>query len=252
MTGGRWALGGAVVLLGGVAAYLAWDNHQLRDELAAARAERPVVAAEVEAAAVPAPGAGAAPTEDRRRGVGGWLRRLGGGGDRPELPGEVKETRAERRLRRQDEIRAFLGRDAGETEDEYRARIVPLIQAGLTGPREQLDKLRRELEGKAGVTDEQRARLEAVVADVSAEALEVTNAAIQGGDLTPYERNWAGVLSFAGGMGAVLDSAQGQIGSILRPEQLEVFQSSGFEWGEYLGLQVPWEQLRPPPPAPGS
>jgi hypothetical protein len=25
---------------------------------------------------------------------------------------------------------------------------------------------------------------------------------------------------------------------------------AGFEWGEYLGVNAPWENLKPPPPRP--
>ena len=40
----------------------------------------------------------------------------------------------------------------------------------------------------------------------------------------------------------------GQIGQILGPDQLKSLSESGFEWGEYLGLEAPWERLQPPPP----
>ena len=33
-------------------------------------------------------------------------------------------------------------------------------------------------------------------------------------------------------------------------EQIKAMSSSGFEWGEYLGVSAPWENLKPPPPRP--
>ena len=42
----------------------------------------------------------------------------------------------------------------------------------------------------------------------------------------------------------------GQIGKILDASQIQAMYDSGFEWGEYLGLNAPWEKLTPPPPAP--
>ena len=46
----------------------------------------------------------------------------------------------------------------------------------------------------------------------------------------------------------MLQDAQGQIGQVLSPDQVHAMSDSGFEWGEYLGLEAPWEQLTPPPP----
>ena len=37
----------------------------------------------------------------------------------------------QRRARRQQELAALLGRDADETEEEYRARVMPLMEAML-------------------------------------------------------------------------------------------------------------------------
>jgi hypothetical protein len=61
-----------------------------------------------------------------------------------------------------------------------------------------------------------------------------------------------GMLQYAGGLGAILEGAEGRIGKILSPEQLRAMQDAGFEWGEYLGVNAPWERLRAPPPRPGS
>jgi len=42
-------------------------------------------------------------------------------------------------------------------------------------------------------------------------------------------------------------AVNGQIGQVLSPDQMKAMSDSGFEWGEYLGLEAPWEQLHPPP-----
>ncbi|MGE3769012.1 MAG: hypothetical protein AB7L94_42565, partial [Kofleriaceae bacterium] len=91
-------------------------------------------------------------------------------------------------------------------------------------------------------------KLDAAFEKVYADVLDYTNKAITDGQLSPYERNVAGWLDYAGGLGGMLTEANGQIGKILTPEQLKAMSSSGFEWGEYLGLSAPWEQLKPPPP----
>jgi hypothetical protein len=158
------------------------------------------------------------------------------------------ETRAERRKRRQSEVAAMFGRLDGETVEEYRARMVPLLQTALVVPRQRMGEARRQAEEAARVTGEQRAALDRVFEDAHAEALALTNRAIAEGELTPYRRNWAGALGFAGGVGAVLGSAEARVGEILDPEQRRILYEHGFEWGEYLAVTVPWERLEPPPP----
>ncbi|HWN70244.1 MAG TPA: hypothetical protein VNM90_21540 [Haliangium sp.] len=160
----------------------------------------------------------------------------------------VEESRAERRERRQNEVAAMFGRLDGETADEYRARMLPLLQTALLVPRQRVAEARRRAEEAARVTDEQRAALDRVFEDVHAEALALTNRAVAEGEITPYRRNWAGALGYAGGVGAILGGAEARVGDILDPEQRRILYEQGFEWGEYLAVTVPWEQLEPPPP----
>ena len=170
-------------------------------------------------------------------------------GKTPELPAPKEETRLERRVRRRAEIAALLGRQDGESADDYRARIVPLITGGLAKPRADVEDLRRQLEQKANVTPEQHAKLDAAFQDAYGELLKYTNGAIAEGELSPYKTNVAGMLDYAGGLGQILDGAEGKIGTILTPDQQRTFSDSGFEWAEYLGVLAPWERLDPPPPA---
>jgi hypothetical protein len=169
-------------------------------------------------------------------------------GPAPALPEQKDESRLERRQRRQQEFAAMFGRLDGETEDEYRARIVPLIKAGLAVPRSRVEDMRKQVEEKAHVTPDQSKKLDHAFDKVYDNVLDYTNKAIADGVLSPYERNVSGWLQYAGGLGTMLDEANGQIGQILSPDQMKTFTDSGFEWGEYLGLEAPWEKLQPPPP----
>ena len=169
-------------------------------------------------------------------------------GPAPSLPADHEETRMERRQRHLQEFSAMFGRGHGETEDEYRARIMPLIKTGLAVPRSRVEEMRKVAEEKAHVSSEQSKQLDHAFDKVYSDVLDYTNKAITDGQLSPYERNVAGWLDFAGGLGGMLTDAQGQIGKILSPDQVKAMSDSGFEWGEYLGLEAPWEQLRPPPP----
>jgi hypothetical protein len=166
----------------------------------------------------------------------------------PSLPEQPKESRMERRARRTEEFGAMFGREPGETEEEYRARIVPLIQLGLAKPRERVAEMRKVAEEKANVTPQQSAQLDKAFDKVYSDVLDYTNKAITDGQLSPYERNVAGWLDYAGGLGGILNDANGQVGKILDPGQMRAMYDSGFEWGEYLGAMAPWEKLSPPPP----
>ena len=59
--------------------------------------------------------------------------------------------------------------------------------------------------------------------------------------------NVAGWLDFAGGLGGIVNDAQGRVGKILSPEQMKAMYDTGFEWGEYLVVDAPWEMLGAPP-----
>jgi hypothetical protein len=248
---GRWIVAGILIAAVGTAGWLYRENRALRGQLAA-------LSGGPDKAATPAASPWAekpAPREAARRGTGGFLRGLGrAAGPRPELPSpeERKESRQERRVRRQQEIAAMLGRLDGESDADYKARVAPFVGAVLEMPRTNLAAARRDAEQAAGVTDDQHAQLDAAFADVYDELIAYTNSAVAAGDLTPYERNVSGLLGYAGGLGAILNGAEGRIRGILSPAQLDAIYGSGFEWAEYLGIQAPWERLNPPPAPPGE
>lgn len=239
------ALAGALVASG----WLYTDNRSLRRQLDAG------ASAAAAAKVTEAPGGGGASEGAASSGParGSSLRRLmgmGGGGsmERPELPAQPQESRADRRKRRQEETAAMFGRLEGESAEEYRERMAPFVKTMLTMPRSRLDEARRAAEDKAGVTEDQRAQLDDAFQDTYKEVLDLTNSALASGELTPYSRNWSGMLNLAGGMGAVLQGTESRISQILSPEQMQIIYDQGFEWGEYLGVAVPWEDLDAPPP----
>lgn len=243
MTRATWVFATTSVAGAALAIWFYLDARALEGELAAARAARPTTAATVPA--TPSAARSAGPWTQPERGSGATQT---GSGPAPALPAQAKESRLERRQRRQQEFAAMFGRLDGETEEEYRNRIVPLIKAGLLVPRQRTDEMRRQVEEKAGVTAEQSKQLDQAFEKVYADALDYTNKAVADGLLSPYERNVSGWLEYAGGLGGLLGDANSQIGQILSPQQMKTISSSGFEWGEYLGLNAPWEDLRPPPP----
>jgi hypothetical protein len=218
------------------AIWLFVDNRDLRSQLSA----RPAAAGSADRVASAAP-------------VDPWTQTTRtaankSSGPRPSLPEQKDESRLERRQRRQAEFAAMFGRLDGETEEAYRARIVPLIKTGLAIPRSRVEDLRKEAEAAAHVTAEQSKKLDAAFDKVYDNVLDYTNKAIADGVLSPYERNVSGWLEYAGGLGTMLGEVNGQVGQILSPDQVKALGASGFEWGEYLGLEAPWENLSAPPP----
>jgi hypothetical protein len=239
MTRATWLLAATSVVGVALTIYLYLDNRSLEQQLAAARSDKPAPAA-TEKVAVRA----ADPWTPATRTPGART----GSGPAPSLPEPKEETRLERRARRQQELAAMLGRLNGESEEEYRNRVMPMITTGLLVPRTRADEMRKEAEAKAGVTPEQSKKLDQAFEKVYADAIDYTNKAVADGLLSPYEPNVSGLLEYAGGLGGVFNEANGQIGQILSPQQMKAMSQTGFQWGEYLGFKAPWEQLRPPPP----
>lgn len=245
MARATWLLGATSLAGASLALWLYLDNRSLRAALADQRAAPPpaaVVAAPAPAAPPPRTSRAVTPIAHVPAGPGPAL---------PDTPAESStESRMERRARRTEEFAAMFGRLDGETDADYRARIAPLISAGLTVPRLRVEDQRRLAQDKAHVTPEQSARLDQAFDKVYSDVIDYTNKAIGDGQLSPYERNVSGWLEYAGGLGGILADANGQIGKILDPAQVRAMSDAGFEWGEYLGVKAPWEKLTPPPPRP--
>lgn len=254
-----WLLVAATVSFAALAGWITLDNRDLREQLAKAQAET------AEARAKPAPGGDGDEGEGRRRkrdergGLAGLARALSSapppdrgdrdGRDRGAPDGEgPKESRMERRSRRSAEVASLIGRLDGETEAEYRERVMPMITGVLERPRQRAQEMRKEAEAKAGITPEQSAKVDEALAATYSELIEYTDAAVSEGQLSPYQRNVSGWLGYAGGLGGILSGTEGKIGAILKPEQVRAMYDSGFEWGEYLSVSAPWEKLRAPPP----
>ncbi len=168
----------------------------------------------------------------------------------PSLPGAKSENRNERRARRNAEISALLGRLEGETEEEWKGRVWPLVEGRLGKLRNRTTEMRKAAEEQAGVSRDQSAQLDRIFEKTQAEVVDFANEAIADGRLSPYKRDVANWLELAGGFGTMLNSVQGQIGKVLSPSQLKAMYDSGFEWSEYIGVNAPWEKLRAPPPPP--
>ena len=168
----------------------------------------------------------------------------------PKLPDQPKENRNQRRARWNAQISAMLGRAEGETDEEWRQRVWPVVGERLTKLRDRTTDMRKLAEEQAGVTKEQSEKLDKIFEKTYADVLDYANDAVADGKISPYKRDVANMLELAGGLGTMLQGVQGQIGKVLSPTQVKAMYDSGFEWGEYLGFNAPWEKLRAPPPPP--
>jgi hypothetical protein len=236
MARATWLLGVTSLVGVALAFRLYQDNRALRAELAARPAA--VTAAAPPPAPLATPRTPVAPSPASARAAT----------PPPTLAPAPTETRLDRRARRTEEFAQMFGRLEGESDEEYRSRVMPLVSGGLLVPRMKIEELRKVAQAKANVTPEQSAQLDKAFDKVYGDVLDYTNKAVTDGQLSPYERNVSGWLEYAGGLGGLLTEANGQIGKILEPSQVRAMSDAGFEWGEYLGLKAPWEQLKPPPP----
>ncbi|HEY1556045.1 MAG TPA: hypothetical protein VGF94_14505 [Kofleriaceae bacterium] len=170
----------------------------------------------------------------------------------PTMPAAMpsQQGRLDKRARRTQQMATMFGRADGETDDQYRARVSPIIKAALAIPRQRVVAMRKLAEEKANVTQAQSQQLDQMFQKTYNDVLAYGDKAIADGTLSPYERNIANWLEFGGGLGAMLQDTDSQIGRVLSEDQMRTMYDAGFEWGEYLGLEVPWEQLNPPPPPP--
>lgn len=157
----------------------------------------------------------------------------------------------ERRARRQDRLRAMLGRQPGESDEAYRARVTPLVHLALATPRERMVEARRQFEEAAGLSAEQRAALDTAFTEAGATLVDLASQAVAAGELTPYSRNTRGVLAFVGAAVAPLSAVDERVRGVLTPAQQQVLDESGFDLLEYAGTHAPWESVTPPPPPPG-
>ncbi|HEY1816151.1 MAG TPA: hypothetical protein VGG74_27575 [Kofleriaceae bacterium] len=162
--------------------------------------------------------------------------------------GPNDQTRLDKRAQKQQELSAMFGRQDGETDDQYRARVMPFLSAILAMPRKHVVEMRKLAEQKANVTPDQDQQIEAALQPIYQNIMSYANNAISSGSVSPYERNVPSWLEFVGGLGPILADADSSIGRILSTDQEAAMYDTGFEWGEYLGLEAPWEQLSPPPP----
>jgi hypothetical protein len=168
----------------------------------------------------------------------------------PSLPERKSENRNDRRARRNAELSALFGRLEGETEEEWKSRIWPLVDGRLSKLRDRTTEMRKVAEEQAGVTKDQSVALDRIFDKTYTEVVDFANDAIADGRLSPYKRDVGNWLELAGGFGTMLNGVQGQIGKVLSPTQLKAMYDSGFEWSEYIGVNAPWEKLRAPPPPP--
>jgi hypothetical protein len=221
------------------------ENRELRDDLEDRAPKAEVAKNETTAQSDPWLGA-SRPAEERGPRSGA----ISAAGPKPSLPEQKKENRNERRARRNAEISALLGRLEGESEEEWKQRIWPLVEGRLTKLRDRTTEMRRAAEEQAGVTKDQSVALDRVFEKTYSEVLDYANDAITDGRLSPYKRDVGNLLELAGGLGTMLNGVQGQISKVLSPTQIKAMYDSGFEWSEYIGVNAPWEKLRAPPPPP--
>jgi hypothetical protein len=246
MTRTNLVLGGVSVLSLALAGWMYLEKSGLEDDLSSSRKDVAVAEEKLRVASDPW-SAGA--VEARSAAIKPPETAVAGG---PELDKPKRESVLERRIRMTEMMTAMFGRQPGETDEEYNARVRPMITGALEKGRGYAKNRRMSAEAAAGVSPEQSAKIDAEIQKTYGDVIDYANSAIADGLVSPYSRNVSGWLQFAGGLGGLLTDAEGRFGKILSPAQIKAMYDHGFEWGEYLGLNAPWETLNPPPPPSGG
>ncbi|MEM9491888.1 MAG: hypothetical protein AAGC55_22270, partial [Myxococcota bacterium] len=175
-------LAGALIVALAACGWLYRENRALHAQLStpvAAEAAEPEDSADAAPAGTDGETVAASPDKPPRRSATNWMfRRQRAEPPKVEVEEPKPESRGERRQRRQAEIAAMFGRLDGETEDEYRERMVPFIRGVLSTPRERLGDARKSAEEAANITDEQRAQIDEVMDDAYRELITLTNEAV--------------------------------------------------------------------------
>ena len=249
----RALLAGLSVALLATSLWLWRDNRRLREALAVRPAAATMATAET-TPEIASAGSGEGPERPRRDSPRGGARLLGMVArlmtGPPPADDTQRPTEESRRDRRQQLLRSTLGRADGETDEQYRARVVPLMSTMLSRPRQRVEDQRAEFETAAELTPEQRTGFDQALADARNELVGLASKAVTAGELTPYRRNSLGLLNFVGGAAAIVDGFDGRFRQLLGPEQVGLLEATGFDVIEYLGFTTPWETVTPPPPAP--
>lgn len=244
MTRTNLVLGGVSVLSLALAGWMYLEKRGLEDDLSSSRKEVAVAEERLRVAADPW---SASAQEARSAAIKPPEVAVAGG---PELEKPKRESVLERRIRMTEMMAAMFGRQPGESEEDYKARVAPMITTALEKGRGYAKNRRMSAEAAAGVSPEQSAKLDEEIQKAYGEVIDYANTAIADGLVSPYSRNVSGWLQFAGGLGTMLGDVEGRFGKILSPQQMKAMYDHGFEWGEYLGLNAPWESLNAPPPPP--
>src|SRR5262245_61874628 len=146
MARATWVLATTSLVAAALATWLYVDNRALRARLAE---HTPAPAATSPAPHPTVAARSAEPAAASARTVTPITHAGAKAGPEPALPEQPTETRLDRRARRTEEFAAMFGRVDGETEAEYKARILPMISAGLMVPRLRAEEQRRTAQEKA-------------------------------------------------------------------------------------------------------
>jgi len=176
MARATWLLGATSLVGVSLSLWLYLENRSLRSELSAHAAPAPAPTAQLAARAAPPSSSASGPSRTVTPVAHAPAAE-------PALPEAPKETRMDRRARRTEEFAAQFGRLDGETEDEYRSRILPLLSAGLAVPRLRVEEMRRTAQDKAHVTPEQSAKLDKAFEKIYSDVIDYTNKAVADGQV---------------------------------------------------------------------
>ena len=137
----------------------------------------------------------------------------------------------------------FVRPRPGEGLLEYRDRIVPAAQLAIAPQRQAVARSLERFAADAGLSEDQRAEVDAVIGRAEDALKERVRSAVWGGELfRPGVRPIDGVRFARDLLDRVL-VADAELRATLTPGQVEVLDRSGFDVAFYLLVATRWEQL---------
>ena len=135
----------------------------------------------------------------------------------------------------------WLAPQPGENLLDYRDRIVPIAQAAVAPHRARVVRGRDDFAKQVGLDAQQRAQLDASVAEAATAIQDKVMGSIMSGDIMPARFKPMKGVSLAHDVLGIVDQANQKFVSSLREDQKSKLAQHPFDFADYLLFSARWE-----------
>ena len=135
----------------------------------------------------------------------------------------------------------WLAPQPGENLLDYRDRIVPIAQAAVAPHRARVARGRDDFAKQVGLDAQQRAQLDASVAEAATAIQDKVMGSIMSGDLMPAHFKPMTGVSLTRDVLGIVDQANQKFVSTLREDQKSKMAQHPFDFADYLLFSARWE-----------